>query len=373
MLTNLIFQLTAILNFFFSSYVIFFLFIFGYLEIVGEGFVVLSLVAIFTQGFSANIRNIYLGSNFLNIKKIILFRISLGVISFILVTLLTYVFIGKSNILFHSSIIFLSVVNWILELIIARYEKKELINIYYTINLFFSLSILPILIFLQDIFFLSLTLYCASIINIFIFKNSFKNIIQNVVIKKFNFEISFISTLLKTLVNFFWRYFSIISIGKSDASLLFMGFAIGSLYGTLFDISYGARAIKKIININLYINIFFVIYVILVFLLIYFTKDFYSIETMSLNFFLNTVIFSICGGYFMVFALRQRQFFFEKKKFQRICYKADIFIYLIIFFIFPILYYFNKDYLIISYFIISICFYFVYVIFIKNVYSKKII
>ena len=374
MLINLLFQSITILNFFSNIYIYFFLFILGYLEIVSEGFVVISLVAIITQGFSANIRNIYLGSNFFNIKKIILYRILIGVTGFVLVTLITYIFIGKSHILFHSSIILLTTTNWIVELFIARYEKNRIFNIYSIINLFFLLLISPILIFLQNIFFLSLMLYCISIINILIFKKFFKNIFnQNIVTKKFSLNLGYYSTLLKTIVNFFWRYFSIILIGKLDASLLFIGFAFGSFFGTLFDISYGARCLKKIKNINLFINTFFIIYIILVLFFIYFLKNFSFIDKEKFNFFLNTTIFSICGGYFTVFALNQRQIFFEKEELRGICYKADMFIYFIIFFIIPILYYINQEYLIISYFVSSICSYFVYIIFIKNVYPKKII
>lgn len=374
MLINLSFQFINILNFFSNIYILFFLFILGYLEIVSEGFVVISLAAIFTQGFSSNIRNIYLGSNVLNIKKVFLYRILIGVIGFILVTILTYVFIGKSYILFHSSIILLTTTNWIIELFIARYEKNRIFNIYYITNLFFLLLMSPILIFLQNIFFLSLMLYCISLFNILIFKNYFKSIFnQNIIIKNFIFNLGYYSTLFKTVVNFFWRYFAIIFVGKSDASLLFMGFTLGSFFGTLFDISYGARYLKKIKNINLFINTFFIIYIILVFLFIYFVRNFSFIENKQFNFFLNTTIFSISGGYFTVFALRQRQIFFEKEEFRRICYKADIFIYFVNFFIIPILYYFNQEYLIISYFVSSIFFYFVYIIFIKNVYSKKII
>jgi hypothetical protein len=374
MLNNLIFQFINILNFFSSIYILFFLFIFGYLEIVSDGFVVLSLVTIFTQGVSANVRNIYLGSNVLNIKKIVLFRILIGVIGFILATLLTYVFIGKSHILFLSSIIFLTTTNWIVELFIARCEKNSLFNIYHSINPLFLLFIVPILIFLQNIFFLSLMLYCISLINILFFKSFLKNIFnQNIIIKEFSFNLGLFSTLFKTIVNFFWRYFSIILIGKSDASILFVGFALGSFFGTLFDISYGARYLKKIKNKNLFINIFFIIYIIIVILFIYFIKNFSFIEVEQFNFFINTAVFSICGGYFTIFVLRQRQFFFENQKIREICYKADIFIYLINFFIIPILYYFDREYLIISYFVSSMCSYIVYVIFIKNVYSKKIV
>ena len=64
------------LNFFFSIYVIILLFIFGYLEIASESFVVIALTTIFSQGLSANIRNIYLGSDtVINLKPLILTRI----------------------------------------------------------------------------------------------------------------------------------------------------------------------------------------------------------------------------------------------------------------------------------------------------------
>jgi len=374
MLINLFFQFITLLSFFSNIYILFFLFILGYLEIVSEGFVVLSLVAIFTQGFSANIRNIYLGSNVFNIKKVVLLRILFGVIGFILVNLLTYVYIGKSHILFHSSIILLTTTNWIIELFIARHEKNRIFNIYHIVNLFFLLFMSVILIFLQNILFLSLMLYCISLFNILIFKNFFKSIFsQNIIIKKFILNLGYFSTLFKTIVNFFWRYFSIILIGKSDASLLFVGFALGSFFGTLFDISYGAKYLKKIKNVNFFISIFFIIYIILVSLFIYIIRNFFFMETEQFNFFINSTVFSICGGYLSVFALHQRQLFFEKKEFREICYKADIFIYLINFFIIPILYYFNREYLIISFFVSSMCSYIVYIIFIKNVYSRKIV
>ena len=137
MFPNLVFQLVTILNFFSNIYIFFLLFIFGYLEIVSEGFVVLALVMIFTQGFSANMRNIYLGSNTLNLKRIILFRVLISIVCFILATILTYIFIGKSHILFHTSVIFLTTTNWILELFIAKNEKDKFINTYYFTNFFF--------------------------------------------------------------------------------------------------------------------------------------------------------------------------------------------------------------------------------------------
>ena len=374
MLISLYFQLITILNFFSNIYIIFLLFIFGYLEIVSEGFVVLSLITIFTQGFSANIRNIYLGSSdVLNLKKIILFRIYIGTIGCLITGLSSYIFIGKFYILFHLSLIFLTVINWILELVIARYEKIKTINIYYIVNfsffLFFSLS----LVILRNILFLSIFLFCYSLLNILIFQKVFRNIFnQNLFFKKLSINLGIFSTLLKTVANFSWRYFVIIFFGRSEASFLFIGFTLGSFFGTVFDISYGALFLKKFNNKKLLINIFFIIYILIISFFIYLIKAFSYFDNEQFNILLTTIIFSIFGGYLTILALSRRQLFFEEIKFRKICYKADICIYLFNFLIIPVLYYLNKQYLTMSYFVSSLFFYFIYIILFKNVYSKKI-
>jgi hypothetical protein len=376
MFVSLIIQATTLVNFFFNICILFILFIFGYLEIVSESFVIISALAIFTQGFSANIRNIYLGSNILNLKIIILIRILISVVAFILINLLTYIFIGKFHILFHSSIIFLTVTSWILELFIARYEKNRFINIYFIANIFLTLLCSIILIFFKNIFFLSLLIYCSSLINFYIFKTSIKNVInQNKIrikIKK-NLELLGVSsTLLKVVANFFWRLFAIILVGKTYASLLFVGFMFGSFFGTLFDVGYGAYFLKKIKKKIKLITTFFLIYFALTMFCIYFIKNFFALESEKFNIFLNTALFSIFGSYFLVLALLQRQLFFEIQFFKKICYKVDICIYSFNLIIIPILYYFNQKYLIISFFISSLFSYFLYVILVKNAYSKKI-
>ena len=232
MLISFYFQLITILNFFSNIYIIFLLFIFGYLEIVSEGFVVLSLITIFTRGFSANIRNIYLGSSdVLNLKKIILFRIYIGTIGCLITGFLAIYLLESPIFLFHLSLIFLTVINWILELAIARYEKIKTINIYYIVNflffLFFSLS----LIFLRNILFLSIFLFCYSLLNILTFRKVFRNIFnQNLFFKKLSINLGIFSTLLKTVANFSSRYFVIIFFGRSEASFLFIGFTLGSFF-----------------------------------------------------------------------------------------------------------------------------------------------
>jgi hypothetical protein len=375
MIISLYYQLITLLNFFSNIYVIFLLFIFGYLEIASEGFVVLSLITIFTQGFSENIRNIYLGSSgVLNLKKIILFRIYIGTIGGFITGLVSYIFIGKSYILFHVSLIFFTVINWILELAIARYEKIKSINIYYIVNLPFFFITSLFLIFFKEILFLSIFLFCNTLLNILIFRKFLTNIFnQNLIFKNLNINLGIISTLLKTAVNFSWRYFVIIFCGRSEASFLFMGFTLGSFFGTVFDVSYGASFLKKINNKKLLINTFFIIYILIVSFFIYLIKTFSYFDNVQFNILLTTTIFSIFGGYLTILALLRRQLFFEKIKFHKMCYKADICIYLFNFLIIPVLYFLNKQYLTMSYFVSSIFFYLIYIILFRNVYSKKII
>ena len=374
MIISLYYQLITLLNFFSNIYVIFLLFIFGYLEIASEGFVVLSLITIFTQGFSENIRNIYLGSSgVLNLKKIILFRIYIGTIGGFITGLVSYIFIGKSYILFHVSLIFFTVINWILELAIARYEKIKSINIYYIVNLPFFFITSLFLIFFKEILFLSIFLFCNTLLNILIFRKFLTNIFnQNLIFKNLNINLGIISTLLKTAVNFSWRYFVIIFCGRSEASFLFMGFTLGSFFGTVFDVSYGASFLKKINNKKLLINTFFIIYILIVFFFLYLIKAFSNFDNEQFNILLTATIFSIFGGYLTTLALSRRQLFFEEIKFRKMCYKVDICIYLFNFLIIPVLYYLNKQYLTMSYFVSSLFFYFIYTILFKNVYSKKI-
>jgi hypothetical protein len=372
MLNSLFIQLITLLNFFSITYIIFLFFIFGYLEIVTESFIVLSLISIFTIGLSSNIRNIYISTpNNIKIKNNILLRILIGIIAGLICVVITYLFIGESHILFHSSIIFLTVTNWILELLIARYEKINIFKINHLTNNFFLFFGSLLLIYSKNILILPLLLFSISLLNFFIFRNFFINIFRNkLVINKIFETLGFASTLFKQIANFVARYLIFILIGKFQASYLFIGFALGSFFGTIFDISYGALFLKKIKNKTIFINISFIIYAIVIFFFIIFVKAFLYIEKEYYNVLLNTSIFSVCGSYFLILALDKRQLFFEKKKNRTIFYKADIFLYSSNFLIIPILYYYNPQYLSITYMLSSLFYYFIYVIYFPNVYKK---
>jgi len=366
-------QFITIINYFSNTFIFFLLFLFGYLEITGEAFVTLSLITIFTQGFSANIRNIYLGStNTVNLKKEILFRTFVGIIGIFFTILLIYIFFGKSNILFHFSVIFSTVINWILELPISNHEKIKSKRIYYSIYCIFFLVTSLLLIIFNNILSLSIFIFLNSLFNILIYQKFFRHIFnRNIFIVDVKFDIGVFSSFIKTVVNFSWRYFIIIFVGRSDASFLFTGIAIGSFFGTLFDVSYGAFFLKKIKNKKYLINFFFTVYVFLILLILYFIKNFMQFENIQLNILLTTIIFSVFGAYFTIVALQKRQLLFEKVKYIKACYKADIYIYTINFFIILIICIINPQFLVISYFVSSIFFYFVYIILFRNVHSKK--
>ena len=128
MYIGLISQVSSLINFFFSTYLLTLLVFFGYFEIAADGFLIFSFVSIFTQGLSANIRNIYLGSkSFVNINAIIKFRVKVTMVVIALAAFIIFFIMSTTNYTFYLTLIFLVTTNWILELIIAKYEKNNII------------------------------------------------------------------------------------------------------------------------------------------------------------------------------------------------------------------------------------------------------
>ena len=332
---KIIFQFISISNFFLNFYILLILMFFGNLNIAGEGFVLISLISIFTQGFSGNFRNIYLGrKKTKNIKIILSFRLKIMIIGIILSTIIFYFFISKLNILFHIALILLTSTNWILELIISRYEKNNVLNIYHLLNQIVFIIFFPLLVYIS-LNFLEYIIFLFVLINFFIFKKYFKDILKNnfqlIKIQDIKFNLAVGSTILKTISNFIWRYSLLYFIGKSQSAILFLGFSFGSFYGTLFDVSYGALFLKNLKkNKKLILNIFYVTYIILILIAVIVFKKFSTLSDSELNLLFITTIFSLIGSYIMVIALQHRQNLFELKSMQIISFKADIYIYLFI-------------------------------------------
>lgn len=363
---KIIFQLLSLSNFFLNIYIIFIMIFLGYLEIAGTSFVIISLINIFTQGLSGNFRNIYLGSKkIINIKYFLLFRIKISLFGIIFSIILSYLFISKTEFIFHLSLIVLTTSNWILELIIARNEKYNKLNIYHLLNMGLFILFFPIIIFFNYDVITTIFIFTFVFLNLLIFKNYLKNIllIRNklVSIKNFNFNLSIASTLIKAISNFIWRYSALYFLGSSQSALLFMGFSLGSFYGTLFDVSYGAFFFKnlkknKVIFIN-FIYIFYIILISILFLIFYNYNFFSTIEFKLLN---RTTILSVMGGYIMLLALQIRQKMFEVEQHRTKCFQADIIISVINAFLIYLLYIIDKNLVCFAYLIGSIYFYTIY-------------
>ena len=71
-----------------------------------------------------------------------------------------------------------------------------------------------------------------------------------------------------------------------------MAFSLGSFFGTLFDISYGALFLKKLKHkIYFFLNSFYLAYVLLAYLLVLFFKKFSTFTVAE-----NDINLSICAG-----------------------------------------------------------------------------
>lgn len=375
MFINLMVQSMTLFNFFFNTYILFLLTFFGYFLIASEGFLVVSLINIFTQGFSANIRNIYLGTkNAVQLRAIIQFRISVFIFAFPLNILIVYFLFGASNIFFHSSLILLTFASWILDLLIARIEKNYSWNVYLIFNQVLVFILFSIFIYTNNIFLATTFILIYCLVNLLIFRNYLKNIFFiNLLKNKQYFNLAMFSTFLKTITNFAWRYFAILLVGKVQSSILFLGFSLGSVFATIFDVSYGAHWLKKIANKNLFINFLFLSYCSVIIAIIYIFEVFSKFDNTQSSLFLSTVFFSVLGSYFLVFALQKRQALYEVSELRRLCYNYDIGTYIFNFLIIPVLYYLNASYLSLSYLVSSLFCYSVFITFFYNAKSKKII
>jgi len=168
------------------------------------------------------------------------------------------------------------------------------------------------------------------------------------------------STLLRAIVNFFWKYFIVFFIGKEQATFLFIGFTVGSFYGTLFDISYGAHFLKNLKNRKLFMNILFIFYGFLILLFLFLLKTFLNFNYVEINRLIFPICFSVIGAFIMIKALMLRQVYYEQVKLRLSCYKADIFIQILNFLIVPFLYYLDSRFIVSAYLFSSIFFYLVF-------------
>lgn len=375
-LNSYFFQIFSIANFFLNTFIVFLFLFFGHHDIAAQGFVAISVSNIFTYGFSGNARNIYLGSKTIfSLKKIIFFRLLISVIAALISSIIIYFFLSKPNFFYLFSILILTISSFIFELLIARTEKNDLPNKYYALNLFLFFLNSIILIYFQFLNFFVIYVLIYVFINCFLFKNFFKNLfftdIKFFVNLQKNLNIGIYSSFLKSVSNLVWRFSALILLGDSKSAILFMAFSLGSFFGTLFDISYGALFLKKLKNkINLFLNSFYLIYIFMAYLLVLFFKKFSTFTVEENNFLYSATLYSLLGSYIIMYALKLRQKYFEIKEMQNFCFKVDILIYFFNSLIILIISLVNKELVIFAYLISSTFFYLMYKIIVQNDFKK---
>ena len=363
-------------NFFCTTYIIFILFFSGYVILAAEAFLTLSIIQFFTLGASSNLRNIYIANKKVtSYEKIISLRLLVGIISFIISTLLILYFVSKINLSFHLSILLLSIFSWIIEIIIAKEQLEKKINKLFLYNSIFFTIIIPLIIVLFSINDLTILILFYIFMNILIFK---KKIYQppHLILKHFKsnikkFKLGITSTFLKYLSNLIWRFLAFILIGDYKAGLLFVAFSIGSFLGTLFDISYGAFFSKSNYEYKKkLLNYFTLIYILIVILIFYIAYYFSKIPKNDLHYIFSALFPSIIGGIFMLHTLIIRQKLFEKEIFYQKCFLIDMVGYLIVILSIPFLFYIKDLYVIYAFFLSSSLTYLIYTLF-NNVIIKK--
>ena len=354
-----LFQAISIQNFFILNYFLLVLFFFGYSEIASKGFVCISITNLFTYGLSANYRNIFLGNKrLLNIDIGISFRIKITMYFGVFSLFIIYLMFGSKDFFFLALLTISSFQSWILELIIAKNQSENFISKTYIFNSILLIIFYPLVIlyseFNNQIILISLNI----ILNIIIFSKYFF-LKSNEYHFLENNKKALFSTFFRSFSNYVWRYSAFLLVGSTKSAILFVGFALGSFFVTLFDVSYGAtfNKIKNKISIFLKIFITYLSGIIIVILLINYGANYSSTDLLILNY---TTLFSVLGSFFMFFAFKKRQKLFLKKKNHNKNFAIDNISYTFNMLIIPIIFIINENLLIFAYLCSSLIFYLLY-------------
>ena len=351
-------SITYGLNLFIPTLILIISSLFKNYEFSAELGIVIGLNIIFTQIFSANLRSIIISKNNTNnIYSNIIFRLF---ISFIALLVNIIIFYKYSFFYFEIllQIVILISIQWLYEIILTYYEiKRDLKKFLNYLFLCLIFSIVIIISFIFQFNFLYVLIFFNTLYLIFLVFGIFKLNRKLNPISKIFFDLikssAFFSSLTISLSNLIWRILILSLCGKVLAGIYFASFAIGSLPGTLFNISFGPSMIKKNLKIK-YLNIFrFCGYlmIILFFSFSWFSREFIFLDNQITQIF-GTAI-SLVGAIFMTKGQYYRQFIIQKTNFKTKLFHYDIIYSLIICLIVPILFLIGGIKLIIISFLIS--------------------
>ena len=353
-----ILSITYGLNLFIPTLILITSSLFENYELTAELGIIIGLNIIFTQIFSANLRSILISKNNTdNIYPHIIFRLFISFLALIsnIVIFYNYNFV-YSEVLLQITILIL--IQWQCEIILTYYEIKSDFRKFYNyllMCLFFSLLIVGSFIFKKDFFniliFFNFLFFIFLIIGIFRLNkklNSISEIFLGIIKSP-----AFFSSLFISLSNLFWRVAILILCGKTLAGIYFASFAIGSLPGTLFNISFGPTIIKKNIKIKYIDKLKFYAYLVVasVMFLALYNKDQIFLDNQFTQLF-GTAI-SLFGAIFMIKGQYYRQFIIQKTDHIFKLFNYDIVYSAIITLIVPILFLVGGANLVVISFLIS--------------------
>ena len=317
-------SLAYILNLMIPTFTMVILVISGNSILGAEVALINSLWLTLTQIFSNNIRSQAIAKNDTNfLKENILFRFVLVIIAtgVIVFTDLTSTLTNSQQGSFFLKIISITILaQWIFELILTNYEIEKktlklvfinLINIFFSISLLFSLLFLNIyvisIIFLCYLSYLILTICLES-------KEIFSNIINyniNLIINNIK-SVAFFSSFSIIFSSFVWRYLIFIFYPKEIAAVFFACFSVGSFPATIFNSSVGPTFVRQ--NIRLSSNVTITLLVLFVITILFGVFSFINLNYMdiyllsSINSFVTlTLSFSLIGSFIMTYAMYLRQ------------------------------------------------------------------
>ena len=373
------------LNFFFPTLILIFTSFSKNYELSAELGIVISLSYFMTQIFSANSRSIIMSrkNSYKLVNYTFFYRfflssiIILGFVYFILSS--TTNFINKLLLLNISILITLQ---WVVEIILLKFElKKDKKFIFNLIIFYISVIILYLTtILLSNKFSNNLIVLINIVLLIFIINHFFqqkielnKKIFFKKIIIKFYLGYSFFSSFFVQLTNVIWRILILIFCGKVIAGIYFSGFAIGSSFSTFFNISFGPSIHKKKIFLEQIFKKIFIFYVLFILISIsIWSKYFFLESSFESNLFFFTICASLMGSLVMLKATYDRQKFIliNKKK----VFQVDIFYSLFLIILIPLLNFIGGKILImISFFISCLIAYFLFSIILKKMLNKNTI
>ena len=377
-------SIAYLLIYFFPTCLMILFILFGFRNLGVEIALLYSFIAVTTQIFSSNMRNLIVSrNNDILAQKAIKFRILLLLPIFLIsiIFLINILEVNNIVILILYSLIF--ILFWIFELILAVCEIKnhiKKINSFIIISAVFGLfTLLAIGFELNQLLNLSAFMYLIylsfssyEIINIkskfFDIKGDYLGILKINVLSK-----SFISSFSFVFSNFIWRSLLVFFLGKVNASVYIFAFAIASLPGSIINNFAGLIFLKNKFNLKIIYKYF---YFLSLFIIVIITLNLDSIldfaQIKYLRIYFEIIFISLIGTFLMCIGMFKRILMIKNiiNKNDKV-FEIDFFYGIIICLIIPFLFYIHQDYLKFAYLISSLFSFLFYSLGYKFFYGDK--